>query len=1038
MMLSGHRHAIKALTAWSKLKHRQIPLPHSNALVMCCLVFMLMLANTALALDTSRFADSYIRTDFTVENGLPDNVVNAIAQTANGLLWVGTESGLASFDGRDFTAIDLKTAGSPSPGAVRALLESSDGDLWVGTDVGAVVIPRSALDRFDPALLTFYRLSSGPSLAVDALLQARDGTLWAGTDDGLYRRDSGRFVEVIPAVSVSQINQALDGHLLLVTGHGFMEWDGHQIIRHPGLAASLGVHEDQIFGVFQDRSGTMWYCTFQGVMRRGDPRPPALKPSQVEKTAAFRVYQDFEDNLWVASGIGIYRVDGEQLETPAPNLHARSFYVSRDGDLWLGTNGNGLAHLRRRVVHMFTAADGLPNDIAMAVLPSHDGRLWVGSNCGLSVFDGKHFKFYSEKDGLLNSCVWSLAEDAEHNLWIGTYGGGLFRFRDGRFLQYSAEQGLISKIVLQIVVAQDDSLWAATPDGLSHIRNGYIRNYTVADGLSSNLVLSVHQDRAGNIWVATHGGVDRLAGERFLPFPPNQLKDGPFSARFAEDSLGDLYTAASPRGISLVTNNQLISANEDLKLLSMVESPQHELWFSGNNGVIRMRRDDLLNAVRDHDGPLDYRVFDRSDGMNSVQCSVGSPNIAIAADGKLWVATLKGLAMIDLAQVPRVTRKPKIFVGAITVGQHKQLAGQELILPPGTHHVEIHLEAIDLASPGKLRLQYRLDGVDAGWLDADASRTAVYTNIPTGAHTFHVRASDSDGVWDRTGIAYNITQRPYFYQTTWFQLVAVSAVILLLSAAYLVRVRQIVGQTRMRLEERLVERERIARELHDTLLQGVLSASMQLDLAEDQLPDDSPTKPLLKRVLQMMRQVIEEGRNALRGLRTHDADSGDLAIAFSRMGREFAVDDKIAYCVIAQSAARPLRPQIRDEAYRIGREAIVNAFVHAKANSVEVDIEYARRYFRILVRDDGCGIDAHVLDSGREGHWGLPGMRERAEGIGAGFKLRSRTGAGTEVELTIPGAIAFEDELNGPISRWLPWLSREKFETPATNRKEQG
>jgi signal transduction histidine kinase len=213
---------------------------------------------------------------------------------------------------------------------------------------------------------------------------------------------------------------------------------------------------------------------------------------------------------------------------------------------------------------------------------------------------------------------------------------------------------------------------------------------------------------------------------------------------------------------------------------------------------------------------------------------------------------------------------------------------------------------------------------------------------------------------------------------------------------------------------------------------------MQLDLAEDQLPDDSPSKPLLKRVLQMMRQVIEEGRNALRGLRTQDADSGDLAIAFSRMGREFAVDDKIAYRVIAQSAARPLRPQIRDEVYRIGREAIVNAFVHAKANSVEVDIEYARRYFRILVRDDGCGIDAQVLDAGREGHWGLPGMRERAEGIGAGFKLRSRIGAGTEVELTIPGAIAFEDELNGPISRWLPWLSREKFETPATNRKEQG
>jgi len=1001
-------------------------------------IFAMMLAGAARAQDSSRLVDDYIRTDFTVEHGLPDNVVNAIVQTENGLLWVGTESGLASFDGRDFTAIDLKTAGSPSPGAVHALLESSDGGLWVGTDAGVVVIPRSALDRFDPALLTFYHLGSGPSDEVEALLQARDGVVWAGTDHGLYRQDSGRFAEVIPALSIGRIDEALDGHLLLITGQGFIDWDGHQILRHPGLAAGLGVHEDEIFGVFQDPSGTMWYCTNQGVMRRGDPRPPPLQPSNVAKTAAFRIYRDFQGNLWVASGIGIYRVHGAQLETPAPNLHARSFYVSRDGDLWIGSNGNGLVHLRRRVVHMFTAADGLPNDITMAVLPGHDGRLWVGSNCGLSAFDGERFKFYSEKDGLLNSCVWSLAEDAKDNLWIGTYGGGLFRFRDGRFIQYSAEQGLISKIVLQVVVAQDDSLWAATPDGLSHIQDGHIRNYTVADGLSSNRILSVHQDRGGNLWVATQGGVDRLAGERFLPLPPSQPKDGPFSVRFAEDSLGNLYTAASPKGISLITNNRLIGANDDLKLLSMVESPQHDLWFSGNNGVIRIRRDDLLKAVWDHDGPLDYRVFDRSDGMNSVQCSVGSPNIAIAAGSKLWVATPKGLAMIDLAQVPRVTRRPKIFVGAITVGQHKELAGQQLLLPAGTHHAEIHLEAIDLASPEKLRLQYRLDGVDAGWLDADASRTAVYTNIPAGTHTFHVRASDSEGVWDRTGIAYSVTQRPYFYQTTWFLLVAVSGLILLLSAAYLIRVRQIVGQTRMRLEERLVERERIARELHDTLLQGVLSASMQLDLAEDQLPDDSPTKPLLKRVLQMMRQVIEEGRNALRGLRTHDADSGDLAIAFSRMGREFAIDDKTAFRVIAQSTARPLRPPIRDEVYRIGREAIVNAFVHAKAKSVEVDIEYARRYFRILVRDDGCGIDPHVLDSGREEHWGLAGMRERAEGIGAGFKLRSRIGAGTEVELTIPGVIAFEDELNGPMSRWLPWLSREKFETPATNRKERG
>jgi signal transduction histidine kinase/ligand-binding sensor domain-containing protein len=1005
-----------------------------RAVVGTCLIFLILLASPALAVGSSQLADDYVRTDFTVEDGLPDSVVNAIVQTANGLLWVGTQSGLASFDGRDFTAIDLRTAGSPSQGAVHALLESAAGDLWVGTDAGLIVIPRPALDRFNPELVTFYHLGSGLSGEVDALLQSRDGAIWAGTSQGLYRKQAGQFVEAIPAVSINRIAQALDGHLLLVTGQGFIEWDGQRVIRHPGLAASLGVHEDQIFQVFQDHSGTMWYGTNEGIVRRGGRRSAPLQPAQEAKTAAFRVYEDEDHTVWIANGIGVYRVDGDQLKSPAPNLRPRFFFAGREGDLWIGTNGYGLVHLRRRVVRMFTAADGLPNDVAMAVLSAHDGRLWVGNNCGLSVFNGKQFRIYKERDGLVNSCVWSLAEDAKNNLWIGTYGGGLFQFRDNRFVQYSTGQGLVSTIVLQIVVAHDGSLWIATPDGVSHMQDGRIRNYTVADGLSSNRVLSVYQDRDGTLWAATQAGLDHLVGERFVPFPANQPKDGPFSVRFSQDSLGNLYATASPKGISLIANNRLIIANEELKLRDMVESPQHDLWFSGNNGIIRTRRDDLIGAVWNQNAPLDYRVFDRSDGMNSIQCSVGAPNLALSPDGKLWVATVKGLGLIDLGLIPRVTRKPRVFVGAITVGNHQEFPGEELNLPPGTHHVEIPLKAIDLASPEKVRLQYRLEGVDPAWVNADASRTAVYTNIPPGAHLLHVRASGSDGVWDRTGIVYNIRQRPYFYQTLWFQFLIITIVLLLLSAAYFLRVQQIVRQTRIR----LAERERIARELHDTLLQGVLSASMQLDLAEDQLPDDSPTKPLLKRILQMMRQVTDEGRDALRGLRTQDADSAELAVAFSRIGREYAIDEKIQYQVVAQTTTRALRPQIRDEVYRIGREAIVNAFVHAQSNSVEVAIEYASSYFRLLVRDDGCGIDAHVQEAGREGHWGLPGMRERAEGIGGQLTVRSRMGAGTEVELTIPGAVAFEEGSNHSFSRWLPWLSREKFEAPAGGGQKRG
>jgi signal transduction histidine kinase len=257
-------------------------------------------------------------------------------------------------------------------------------------------------------------------------------------------------------------------------------------------------------------------------------------------------------------------------------------------------------------------------------------------------------------------------------------------------------------------------------------------------------------------------------------------------------------------------------------------------------------------------------------------------------------------------------------------------------------------------------------------------------------------------------------------------------------ALYRLRMYQLTRQLNVRFHERLAERTRIAQELHDTLLQGFVSASMQLDVAEDQLPDDSPTKPALRRILQLMGRVTEEGRNALRGLRAAESDSRDLEIAFSRMRQELAIDENIGYRVIAHNDTRPLRPVIRDEVYRIGREALVNAFLHAQANTIEVEVEYASRYLRIMVRDDGCGIDPQVLDAGRQGHWGLPGMRERSEGIGASLKLRSRMGAGTEVELTVPSTIAFESQSHGPVSQWLTWFNREKFDPESGNDKKRG
>jgi signal transduction histidine kinase/ligand-binding sensor domain-containing protein len=957
----------------------------------------------------------YIRTDFTVEDGLPDNVVDAIVETQDGVLWVGTQSGLASFDGRQFSPINLQAQGLPAQGAVHSLLESSNGDLWIGTQAGVVRIPKRALDQFSPSLLTFYRLGSGPSNEVEALLQGRDGALWAGTNHGLFREDHGKFVEVIADVSVSRIAETFDSHLLVVSEGKVIEWDGHKAVPHPDLAASLGVPEGDIFDVFQARDGTMWYSTHEGILRRGRKPLPRLRPLAASTTAAFRTYEDPQGNPWVVSGTGVYRISGDVMEdTPVPNVLPRCFHADRDGGFWVGTNGNGLIHLKRRIVHMFTRKDGLLSDIPMSVLSTQDGRLWVGCNCGLSVYDGKGFTSYSEKDGLSNSCVWSLAEDQNRDLWIATYGGGLFRFRDGRFLQYSVEQGLPGKIVLQVIVARDGSLWMATTEGVSHLQNGHFRNYTIADGLSSNQAHAIYQDRSGTVWAATQGGLDRLIGERFVPFSSAPPQDGPSVVRLGEDSQGNLYTADSPKGFSMLKNNKLITVGDDFQVLGMVESPGRDLWLSGTNGVLRIRLSDLQSSLDDHDAPLNYELVDRSDGLESIQCSVGRPNMAITRDNKLWVATVKGLAMLDLAHLPVVVRKPTVLIGAIVDGKSTSPSSTGTVLPPGTHHVELHLGAVDIASPEKIRLQYRLDGVDPVWLDANASRTAVYTNIPIGSHAFRVRASDSNGVWDPNGIVYSITQRPYFYQTTWFVLLCLAALGFLAWAGSQWRVRHAHAHAHIQMEERLSERARIARELHDTLLQRFQGLILNFQRARNLLPQQ-PDRAIesLDVALDRAERAIMEGRDAIHDMRASAPVDGDFAKEISLLGKELASEKEHSgsptFRVVVEGSPKAIDPVVRDEIYRIAREALRNAYGHAHARTIEAEIRYEEKLLRVRIRDDGIGInETHLGEKGRAGHYGLQGMRERAVNIGAQLDVWSQDGAGTEIELRVPDRIAYK------------------------------
>jgi ligand-binding sensor domain-containing protein/signal transduction histidine kinase len=982
------------------------------------------------AVDPDQPATSYLRTTFTVEDGLSSNVVNAVIQTRSGFLWIGTDAGLNRFDGRHFTPIYFRGPRATPQGIVSALAEGPDGDLWIGTSAGLVRIPRLALDRFDRSLSVFYHPGAGISDEIKWLRFSRDGVLWVGTGAGLYRFVGNRFETVIARAAISRIEESADGHLLVISSQGFIELDGTRVVEHPGLSDQLDIHPDQLFHAFQDRKGAVWFCTSSGLARRENGSIVRLQPYGPGGHGVLRVYEDPQGNLWVEASTGIFRVSRTKLklESLAPSIQVRAISADREGNLWLGTNGEGLMRFKDRRIRIFTKADGLPNNVPMTVLSKRDGSLWVGNNCGgLSVFNGERFKTYDEKDGLSNSCVWALAEGKSGELWVGTWGGGLFRFADSHFAQFTSRQGLAGDVVRAITIARDGSLWIATDGGLSHMLNGHFHNYTTADGLPSNRVVSVYQDRHGTIWVGTSRGINRMTGDRFAPvFSPHQIFD-PRYISLAEDSSGELYALSAPKGIDRIEGNQLVEVNHDLDPLTMVASPNGDLWFTGGNGIFRFSAAAFRQSHGDQENPPDYAWFGRTDGMASTQCSVGTPNMALAADGKLWVSTVQGLAMLDLPRLHFDSAKPAIFVEEVTVGRESQLAGHELVLPPGTHHVELHFDSISLASPEKIRFQYRMDDVDPLWLEADNSLTAVYTNIPVGTHAFKIRACNSNGVWDRSGISFAVTQKPYFYQTAWFRLVAVTAFVVILTGAYRFRLHQIRAQMNARLDERVLERTRVARDLHDTLLQSFQGLLLRFQTASELFPTrPAEAKQTLDSAIDQAAQAITEGRDAIQGLRSSTVETNDLALAINTLGEELAGGETnpnaAGFHVGVEGTPRNLPSILRDEIYRIAGEALRNAFKHAQAHQIEVEICYDERQFRLRVRDDGKGIDSKLLDEGeRHGHYGMRGMRERAKLLGGKMTVWSQLDSGTEVEFCIPAANAYAT----PDGRKRSWLAQK-------------
>jgi ligand-binding sensor domain-containing protein len=992
-------------------------------------IALLCLVNAAFGLDPTRRISQYVHDKWGENNGFIGERIYAIRQSADGYLWIGTERGLVRFDGSNFTLIQRPLPDSPSIGPVRGLVTDASGNLWIRLegprmllyhdgkfedpyarfDLQGIIFTATVSDyegriilsglgdrtfRYeDGRLETIVGAEQNPGTVI-SLAATRDQSTWLGTQDsGLFRLSQGHISKVAQELKDSKINALLPaetGGLWIGTDNGIHLWEG-------GVLATLNLHSSlrqlQILAIARDNDENVWIGTNHGIVRitpSGAVSLDQLNPKPGFDVTA--IYEDLDGDIWFGGSRRLERLRNGMLTTYStsdglPSSGIGSVDADSTGRIWFAPLSGGLYWMKEGQVGQITV-DGLEHDVVYS-LSSGGDEVCVGrQHGGLTVLTRRGDSFtartYTQADGLAQNSVYSVHRDRDGTIWAGTVSAGVSRLKDGKFTNFSDANGLPSNAVNSIVEGFDNTTWLATPSGLASFANRHWGNYTARDGLPSSMVITIFEDTKHVLWIVTSDGLAYISsGKIKVPVKlPEALREQVFGV--AEDGMGSL-------------------------------------WFTTSDHVLRVNKDRLLS---DSLSDTDVQSYGIDDGLLGVEGARRDRTVVADRQGRIWISCKSGLSLADPIVISQNSVPVKVRIESMSAGGSQVNVQNSIKIPSGIRGITLNYGSTKLAVPERTRFRYKLDGSDQGWSDSVASRQVVYKNLGPGSYLFRIVASNSVGLWNGPETSVSFVIEPAYWQTWWFRVACLAGCCLTILALYRLRIYQLTRRLNVGFQERLAERTRIAQELHDTLLQGVLSASLQLDVAEDQLPEDSPTKPLLKRVLQLMGTVTEEGRNALRGLRTTESGNQSLETAFSRLRQEFPLDSKTDYRVIVDSVTRPLRPLIRDEVYRIGREALLNAFMHAHANCIEVEVEYTSRHLRVSVRDDGRGIDPHVLHSGREGHWGLVGIRERSERIGADLRLRSRIGAGTEVELTVPGSIAFEKSSNGPISQWFHWLNR--------------
>jgi signal transduction histidine kinase/ligand-binding sensor domain-containing protein len=975
-------------------------------------------------------------------------------------MWFGTSNGLNRYDGYKFKVFKHEPGNPKSLSGVYvfSLFKDHSGHLWVGTD--------DFLDRFDPQTESFthYKLeksaTNGLSSIVTHISEDLSGKLWLSTQNGLFRLDpnSGELKHyfhdpVDPSTlgdnTIQSTGEDRNGNFWVGTSKTLDEFDRQtgKVKRHIQVGESgigLWFHEDR-FGVFWVICGSLGQiATLDRKTNRLTRYDYEWKIGPAQANQAYSMLEDSNGTMWfgtAAAGLMkfdrqnrcfvSYRHEPGDTETIGDN-QVVALFEDREGNIWTGLHQaepnyfpnrplpfedlTRLSHLREHQL----------SGLVSAIYEDGRGILWLGVNRRLDRLDRKTGQV-SPLKGVYDSEVISIIPDGSDVLWLGNARPGLLRYnvktgeRRGYRHNRTDPTTLCSGVIDQLLIDRQGTLWAATWDGLCQLNSSTNRftKYTPAPESRGLNYYAIAQAADGSLWLGGNLGLNRFDPQTKTfsiythnPEDPASISDNYVNTVFF-DRFGTLWVGTQngldkfdPAASKFKSYDQRHGMSGNV-VSCLLEDSRGTLWMSTNKGI------SSFNTKTEH-----FSNYTTADGLPGPDLT-GRGACYKSSGDEMFFAGFSGATAFfpdKVAESPYVPQPAltdfRLFGSSVTPGRRSPLRiainrASAIQLSHSENIFSIEFSALAYLNPGTNRYRYMLDRIDKGWREVGSDeRLATYTTLPAGNYTFRLEAATSRGPWS-PDVILAIKILPPFWQTYWFLTCFVAVVCGILGLLYRLRLKQLSSQFNMRIEERVGERTRIARELHDTLLQSFQGLMLRLQVVNELLPEGK-AKVHLEQTLKRADQAISEGRSAVYDLRSSTMTENDLAQAVRALGDELAAQDEAAFRLTVEGQPRDMHPLVRDELYRITREALRNAFSHARARQIEVEITYAEQLFRLRIRDDGLGIAQEFLGQGRPGHYGMTGMRERAKQIGAKLSIWSRAGAGTEIELSIPAPNAYD------------------------------